>query len=151
SDETRKGLFLAPKHAHRYEGFKKGIYSESATDKTYSELVKRGFEFLESGRSVILDATFSKDTYIKEAEKAAKKADADFKIIECVSNDAVIKKRLKKRLKDNSSISDATWNIYLKQKEIFERIKNPDIRLSTDKPEDEIVETIIKDVLTERP
>lgn len=151
SDEARKGLFSLPKRAHRYEGFKKGIYSERATDKTYNELVKKGFEFLKSGRSVILDATFSKNTYIKEASIAAKKAKADFKIIECVSDDAVIKARLKKRLRDKTSISDATWDIYLKQKEIFERIKNPDIRLSTDKPDDEIVETAIKDVLTERP
>ena len=71
----------------------------------------------------MLDATFSKNTYIKEAEKAAKKAGADFKIIECVSIEAVIKTRLKKRLKNKTSISDATWDIYLKQKEDFERIK----------------------------
>ena len=151
SDEARKTLFSVPKRAHRYEGFKKGIYSESATDKTYAELVKKSLEFLKSGRSVILDATFSKNTYIKEAEKAAKKAKAYFKIIECVSDDAAIKTRLKKRLKNKTSISDATWDIYLKQKEDFERIKNPDIRLFTHKPDDEIVETAIKDVLTERP
>ena len=79
SDEARKSLFSIPKRAHRYEGFKKGIYSEKATDKTYNELVKKGLEFLESGRSVMLDATFSKNTYIKEASIAAKKAEADFK------------------------------------------------------------------------
>ena len=68
-----------------------------------------------------------------------------------MSDDAAIKTRLKKRLKNKTSISDATWDIYLKQKEDFERIKNPDIRLFTHKPDDEIVETAIKDVLTERP
>ncbi len=151
SDAVRKELFAVPVGEHRYERFGEGIYSSEATDRTYSAMIEKGGGFLASGRSVILDATFSKKRYLEDARRVADRNGAMFFVVECVADDDTIKRRLDKRAAEKGTLSDATWQIYLKLKERFEGIDSPDLRLSTDKPPSVLARLLIERLFTERP
>ncbi|MBI5598542.1 MAG: AAA family ATPase [Deltaproteobacteria bacterium] len=144
SDEVRKLLFSIPLTEHRHERFAKGIYSKEATDRTYRELIKKAFAMLSSGRSVILDATFSKEKHLERARKAAEKCGASFHVIACTADDETVKKRIEKRASEAGAVSDATWTVYKKQKGLFEEIKTAHLELSTGAPERELIVDVIR-------
>lgn len=121
SDVVRKMLAGIPVSEHRYEDFSKGIYSPEFTERTYKTLIEEAKKRLREGKSVILDATFSKKWQREMARKVAMEADANFLCIETVCPDTLIKNRLDKRMK-KVSVSDGRWEIFQKHKESFEKI-----------------------------
>jgi predicted kinase len=94
-------------------------------------MIKKAGEYLRQGRSVILDATFAKSSFIEAAKEACKVA--SFHIIECVADDETIKKHLLKRSSEQSS-SDADWRIYQRQKGSFEQTSMPRIVIPANRP-----------------
>jgi aminoglycoside phosphotransferase family enzyme/predicted kinase len=112
--------------------------------RTYTELIEKGFNLVESGRSVILDATFSKLRYLKSAEDKAKASGALFKVVECVAGEDVIKTRLLGRASEEGVVSDAGWEIYLKYKKLFEPFEGPKVVLETQGPPEEVFEAAIE-------
>lgn len=145
SDTVRKEIFDIDPYSESKTAFKTGIYTKTGTEKTYAALTQRADSLLKSGRPVILDATFSKLRFRKTAQKIAKKANAEFQIIECILDEKEIKKRLQKRGK-TKNISDADFNIYLKQKELFEPIEEDHIRIDTTNDDETVLETIYKQI-----
>jgi aminoglycoside phosphotransferase family enzyme/predicted kinase len=121
SDVTRKQLAGVPLNEHRFEGFTGGIYSAELSRKTYDEMFAAAKEILSEGGSVVLDASFIRAGERLKAKRLAEEAGADFYIIECTLDEANIKKRLDKRLKEGS-VSDGRWDIYRPQKEAFEPV-----------------------------
>jgi len=138
SDAVRKELAGIAPSEHRHEGWARGIYSEEFTEKTYSELIRRAGEAIKEGRSVVLDATFSKKRFIEAARLASARAGAEFHLIECSASDATVKKHFIDRcLKEGTlteTVSDADWDIYLKQKSAFEPVDEPLLPLSSEVP-----------------
>jgi len=122
SDVVRKKLAGISPSEHRYEDFSKGIYSPEFTEKTYRTMMDEAKKRLKEGKSVILDATFSKKWQREMAREAAREADANFLCIETVCPDSLIKNRLDKRMKRGISVSDGRWEIFQKHKESFEKI-----------------------------
>jgi aminoglycoside phosphotransferase family enzyme/predicted kinase len=145
SDIIRKEIHDIDPDSESKTSFETGIYTKAGTEKTYATLIERGEKLLKSGRSVILDATFSKERFQKAAQLAAENANAEFQIIECVLDEEEIKKRLAKRAL-TKSISDADFDIYLKQRELFESIKEEHIKIDTMNKEEAILETIYKQI-----
>lgn len=141
SDIIRKEIHDIDPYSESKTAFKTGIYTKEGTEKTYATLIERGEKLLTSGRSVILDATFSKKRFRKAAKKIAKKTNAEFHIIECILNEDEIKKRLQKRYK-TKHISDADFDIYLKQKALFEPIVEDHITIDTMDNEETILQRI---------
>lgn len=131
SDAVRKGLAGFLPHERRRAPFGEGIYTGEFTAKTYRTLIENGAAFLKSGRSVVLDATFSKAGYLYEARQAASALGAGFHVIECVAGDGIVRRRLLKRASQErvkgGAASDADWEIYLRQKGAFEPVPG-DIR-----------------------
>lgn len=138
SDIARKELAHIPASEHRFEEFGKGIYTEEFTEKTYSEMIKQAESFLKKGCSLILDATFQKSRYRQEAMGLAKNLGAEFHIIECTADVIMTKKRLEERFKKEGVISDGTWEIYEKQKQGYEEVKESHIIINTSFDIDEI-------------
>ena len=142
SDALRKKLAGVKPSAHRFEDYGKGIYSDEFTDKTYGELVKRASSHLQEGRSVVLDATFSRRRFIEAAKEASARWGAHFNIIECVADDETVKRHLLKRKageeKGAVAVSDAVWGVYLRQKAAFE----PICELPLERRMDEVFEKI---------
>ena len=103
SDEVRKEL-------PGYRGpvpFGTGIYRPDMRGHIYSRLLSMAQEELKNGRSVILDATFSKQKWREEAVRLAQDLDANILFFECVSSMATIRERLSRRRQGENGGSDA--------------------------------------------
>ncbi len=134
SDVVRKELAGIEPEEHRLDRFEKGIYRSAFTEKAYAELIRRGKSSLKEGRSIILDATFSRATHREAVVKVVKEAGANLHFIECTACEDVIKLRLEKRLGEKGAVSDGRWEIYERQKGIYEKISEPHVTVDTAKP-----------------
>ena len=119
SDAVRKELFGLQPQEQRDVPFEEGIYSREASSLTYGKLLLLAQEELENGRSVILDATYASRHQRSEVLRLANDADANVMFVECISSEAVLKKRLIQREK-TSFISDARLHHFDKMKALFE-------------------------------
>ena len=120
-------LHMAPAERHA-EAFGTGIYREEVTRKTYDKAIELASQRLTEGKSIIIDASYRSRADRQRALAAAERLKADFFIIECTCPENIIRKRLDMRTFDKGEASDGRWEIYLAQKEAFERI--------TEMPED---------------
>ncbi|MFQ5586280.1 MAG: AAA family ATPase, partial [Thermodesulfobacteriota bacterium] len=134
SDRIRKALAGIPPEEQRLDGFNEGIYAGAFTEKTYRELIGRGESSLKEGRSIILDATFSRAAHRRAVVKVAKETGANIHFVECTARDDVIKRRLEKRLREKAAVSDGRWEIFERQKGTYEEIDEPHLTVDTSKP-----------------
>ncbi len=150
SDSIRKGLAGLPLHEKRYEPFKKGIYSDEFTERTYAALIQEGAGLLLSGRSVILDATFLNPEHLERAKEAASKIPgAQCRIIECTAGADMVKERLHKRAmeeKPGGVASDGRWEVYLRQKELYKGITGEGLRVNTGRPIEESLPDAVRKI-----
>jgi len=122
SDVVRKELAgLAPQE-RRFESFGRGIYSPRFTRRVYKALLERAREALAAGRSVIVDATFAQRRDRQRARELAQKMGARFLCLECRAEDDVIRQRLEERLRAGRDASDARWETYEAQKQVFQPV-----------------------------
>ena len=146
SDEVRKELAGIGPLEHRYGRFGVGIYSIDITKKTYGALFDRAREALGANRSVILDACFLKREERKKAREVAERTGARFLIVAVTCPDDVVKKRIAKRAKEKAA-SDATFEVYLKQKLLCERLNGKEeqnaVGVDTTQPENDSVRSIV--------
>ncbi|MEW5910837.1 MAG: AAA family ATPase, partial [Thermodesulfobacteriota bacterium] len=89
--------------------FESGIYSKEATAMTYGRMLLAALEKIETGNSVILDATFSRKHQRQEALRLAQDKDCNIIFIECKAPRNVLIQRLKRRDRE-PSISDARFS-----------------------------------------
>ena len=75
----------------------------------------RAGRLLADNRSVILDACFLAERERQRAREIAEETGSRFTIIAVTAPDEVVKKRISQRMK-KKSVSDATIEVYLKQK-----------------------------------
>jgi len=147
SDEVRKEIMGVKPTARRYEEFDKGIYSPNITNVTYRELLNRGRRVIESGKTVILDASFSKREFREVVLHEARALGVIFYFVETKASEEAIRKRLIDRERGEKSISDARWEIFEKFKEGFEETNelpgDKHIIVRTDKtPEETLIQTM---------
>ncbi len=121
SDVIRKQLAGVPLSQHRFEEMNTGIYSPEFSRKTYDALFSEAKQVLTEGGSVVLDAAFIRSGERQSAKKLAAEAGADFFIVECTLDEAVIKERLAQRL-ERGSVSDGRWEILAPQQQQFEPV-----------------------------
>ena len=93
SDVARKQLAGLPLTA-RGDG---GLYDAAFTQRTYDELFRRAALVLDSGRSVILDATFRTPDDRQRARCLAREHGAAFLFINAVCDEATMRRRLRER------------------------------------------------------
>ncbi len=84
------------------------VYDREYRDHVYAEIARRAADVLDSGRGVILDATFARRHWRELAAKTAAARSADFVFIESTCTDReLLRQRLYAR-RGGASISDAT-------------------------------------------
>jgi len=103
----------------RKELIKKPTYSKEEAEIIFGEMFARAKSLLSKKRNVVLDAVFGRETERKKAKILAKQLNTDFKIIEIICKEKIIKRRIGKRVGDES---DADFSIYLKLKDLLEPI-----------------------------
>jgi len=114
ADAVRRSLFGEAKRPAPYG---EGAYTAEASRLTYQTMIERGREMLGSDRGVILDATFLRNDDRSMAERMAIDAGAEWRLIECRLAPELIRKRIEERAARKDGLSDATWEIYLRQRE----------------------------------
>jgi uncharacterized protein len=110
SDRTRKALLglaaTSPVHDQPWSD----AYSEERTDQVYSEVMRRAEVVLESGRSVIVDASFRTREMRDRARRTARALGVGFAFVECRVPIEVSRCRLRDRAL-GPSISDGRSEI----------------------------------------
>ena len=122
TDVLRKELLRIPPEEKRPEAFGTGIYADGVTRNTYYRALELAAQKLAEGSSVIIDATFGNRGERQKALKLAEMLEADFFVIECICPEDIVRERLDLRTSDTKEASDGRWEIYLRQKETFDRI-----------------------------
>jgi len=117
----------------RKEIIKKPTYSEEEKQSVYDEMFSRAKELIEGGKDVILDSTFAK----KENRDKAQEITKDFRIVETICPENIVKERIEKRFEDES---EAKFEHYLKYKQFFDSIKEKHSIIDTSKDIDEQLE-----------
>ncbi|MCF8079828.1 MAG: AAA family ATPase [Desulfobacterales bacterium] len=139
SDRIRKELF---EKAAPGGDFEQGIYRREARARVYARMLLAAQERLKDHRSVILDATYSRQKQRAEAVRLAADNGAAIVFIECTCPDEVLRSRLKEREK-GKSISDARLSLledFRKNYEPPEEIPPPArLRADTTRPLDRLV------------
>jgi uncharacterized protein len=114
ADAVRQNLFGAAKQPAE---FGQGAYTPEANRQTYQKLMAIGGELLKRDRGVILDATFRQSEDLEQAKPMAAAAGAVWRVIECHLSPEIVRTRLAQRQAKKDGLSDATWEIYLRQRE----------------------------------
>jgi len=104
------------------EGYQRLI--EKQKKMVYDALFKKLSKYLEEKKDVVIDATFYKKSLRKKAREIADKIGTEFKIVECVCPERVVKERIAKRTRD---VSNADFEVYKKIKKIYEPIEEEHI------------------------
>jgi predicted kinase len=114
ADAVRHSLFGEAKRPVLYG---EGAYTAEAGRLTYQTMVERGRELLGKDRGVILDATFLRLEDRTAAERMAMGSGAEWRLIECRLAPELVHKRIEERAARREGLSDATWEIYLRQRD----------------------------------
>jgi aminoglycoside phosphotransferase family enzyme/predicted kinase len=120
SDAARQALFGDAKKPAAYG---EGSYTAEANRLTYQKMFEAASESLKAGRSVILDATFREAAALETARSIADESGAQWRLIECGLAPEMVRSRLAGRVARNEGLSDAGWEVYLRQREDSANLK----------------------------
>ena len=123
SDRVRKGLAAVSAHEHVRTDYGTDIYSERFTRVTYDAMLREADSLLGEGRGAILDATFKSAADRQLALAIAARRGVPVLFVECVISENETIRRLKRRESIRGEVSDATPEIYQRQRADFEAIR----------------------------
>jgi uncharacterized protein len=121
-DVIRKELCDIHPLERRLDDFGQGIYSEDLTRLVYEKSLAIAKDMLESGKSVIIDASYKREAHRMAAYDMAHSLSSDFFVLECVCPSQCARDRLMRRILDEGEVSDGRLEIYDAQKEDFDAI-----------------------------
>ncbi|HSO36847.1 MAG TPA: AAA family ATPase, partial [Labilithrix sp.] len=111
ADRTRKHLLGLAPTTHDTSGAFEGAYDLATTDRVYAELMMRASTVLESGRPVVLDASFRTEDMRRAARDLAHEHGVPFLLVECRARPEVCRERLVRRERE-TSVSDGRLAIF---------------------------------------
>jgi predicted kinase len=120
SDVIRKELVgLAPTTRAR-ASYEEGLYSPEHTARTYTELLAQTLETLRTGRSVVVDASFSRRHERERFLDGARRQGVLVVAAQVECSDTVIRQRLADRAHDPTAVSDADLTVYEHARQSFQ-------------------------------
>ncbi|WP_404437476.1 AAA family ATPase [Stutzerimonas chloritidismutans] len=129
SDLERKRLYGEPTERHDVV-VNAGIYSAEATEATYDRLHSLAEAALNAGFSVVIDATYLKQSQRQAAWQVAESTGVPFIILACEAPDAVIEQWLTQRQAEGGDPSDATMAVVKAQQASREPLSESEQLLS---------------------
>lgn len=111
SDIVRKRISGISKYERKYEKYDTGIYSRDVTKKTYEEIFDQVEALTKNGKSVIIDASFSKTMWRKSVVELTERLEVPLYFIETRAPKNVIEQRLIAREIQEKTISDGRLEI----------------------------------------
>ncbi|MDH5573069.1 MAG: ATP-binding protein, partial [Gammaproteobacteria bacterium] len=94
SDVERKRIFGVKINQKDNAGIGEGIYSQRATENTYSVLLNLAESILDAGFAVIVDATFINPSYVRPFEMLANEKKTGILIIEFMASMDTLRQRI---------------------------------------------------------
>ncbi len=135
SDVERKRIFGLQADQPAGSDAGQGIYIFSATERTYQKLAELAEKILDSGYSVIVDATFLNSSYIKQFKTIAKNKQCEFLILEFYASEKMLRQRIINRKQDASDADLAVLENQLKQWQALSGNERKNvIAVNTEKP-----------------
>jgi aminoglycoside phosphotransferase family enzyme/predicted kinase len=128
SDRVRKGLAAVSAHEHVRTDYGTDIYSDRFTRVTYDAMLREADSLLGEGRGAILDATFKSAADRQFALAIAARRGVPVLFVECVVCEDEAIRRLRRRESVRGEVSDATAEIYHRQRADFEPIRGMPLR-----------------------
>jgi predicted kinase len=104
-----------------------GQYADETRKQVYDEMAKKVDKLLGESQSVLVDATFQKETYRKSFLELAEKYKKKVSIIWVWAEENLIIERLRKKRKD----SEADFEVYRKLKTAYDNISRPHLKLQS--------------------
>jgi hypothetical protein len=123
SDLVRKRLAAVSEHEHVRADYATDIYSDRFTRLTYDAMLAEAESLLGDGRGAILDATFKASADRKLALAIAARRGVPVLFVECVVSEDEAIRRLARRESMPGEVSDATPEVYQRQRAEFEPIR----------------------------
>ncbi len=111
ADRTRKQMIGVRAMQPVHDGSWQGAYDPKFTEDVYAEVFRRAGVVLQSGRPVLLDASFRSRSLRGRARALASEHDVPFRFVECIIDYAIAKERLVERAK-HASVSDGRLEIF---------------------------------------
>jgi uncharacterized protein len=115
SDVERKRLFGIDPRQHPNQSLAKAIYNANSTKQTYERLAKLTGAILDSGLSVIVDATNLMSWQRQCVQIEADNRAVPLCIADCQASMSVIEEWIHRREKSNDDISDADFTVVDRQ------------------------------------
>ena len=122
SDAVRKRLAGIDPRERATDAFRTGLYDPAMTARTYEELRRRAAAQLDAGRAVVLDATHASAEQRAAALALATERGVPALIAELRLPDETARARIAGRRDDPLRTSDATWEVYERQRAAFEPV-----------------------------
>ncbi len=129
SDLVRKRIAAIPAASRSQGGYDEGIYASEFNRRTYAAMLEEAGAALEAGRGVILDATFRDAATRRLALDCAAAHRAPIALVECRCDENEILRRLDERMRRNNDPSEATPEVYLRQRREFSALDEIPARL----------------------
>ncbi|MDW8366765.1 MAG: AAA family ATPase [Abditibacteriales bacterium] len=107
SDRLRKALAGVPLRGRTDAPMRAALYSAAMTERTYTTLFESATRLLKEGRSVLLDATFSRRAHRDRLRKQLKRLGVSYRFIEAQVSEEIARRRLQERDEKPDEISDA--------------------------------------------
>ncbi len=122
SDRIRKRLAHIAETERARADYTAGIYSRAFTRSTYEALVTEAQMTVGAGCGVILDATFKSCAQRHAVLEMAARAGVPVLFVECIAEETEVLRRLRERQNRTGEVSDATVEVYLRQRAEFPRL-----------------------------
>jgi aminoglycoside phosphotransferase family enzyme/predicted kinase len=120
SDRVRKHLAGVRPDAHPPDAPGGSLYGEAMTEAVYAGLLDRAEPVLASGRPVVLDATFARESDRQRVRSRCTDRGVSAVLLDVRCDEATTLARLRDRMDDPDRISDAGPAVHLAAREKFE-------------------------------
>jgi hypothetical protein len=114
----RKGLAL-PAGTCRGGGEEKELYSPAHSRRTYQALLEFAAKALRKADTVVLDGSYQLRAE-RDLLRSRLGGQARVLFVLCSCGEEAVKARLAARSLDPTAVSDGTWEVYCRQKKVFE-------------------------------
>lgn len=143
TDVLRRTVFQTN---NRTVDYGEGIYHARNRDRVYEEMFSRTDAALHEGVSVVLDGTFLTCRLRERAASLAAKHRVRFLIVNCHCRDAVVRRRITRRLAHGESASDARPELLDKQRNEEEPVRSdqPQCAVDTTNDPQRLLQTVLR-------
>jgi uncharacterized protein len=120
SDVVRREVLGVGRNERMWEPYDSGAYTSESRAAVYRAMHDRAAAHIAEGRGVILDATYIRSDDRAAARQLAANSRVPFLAVHVTADERTTREHLAARLEQESTTSDARWEIYLAQREAFE-------------------------------